>query len=106
MSETTTQAEPFEVDARALSEAIAADARAEQGDDIEVQGFVTVALYRRPDGTSGLVIRSTTMSAMLTAEMLDLASRTVSGQVAEVAMVETTTYTSDKPSFEAARTGG
>ncbi len=85
MSETTeTKAEPFEVDARELAQAILVDARAEQGEDVQVQGFVTAALYVRPDGTSGLVIRSTTMSARLTGDMFDTASRLVRGQVAEV----------------------
>ncbi len=100
----TTKAEPFEVDAQALAEAITDDARAEQGDDVEVQGFVTAALYVRPDGTSGLVIRSTTMSASLTGDLFDTASRLVRGQVAEAeeSMIATRTYASSEPTYEPA----
>lgn len=78
------KAEPYEVDAQGLTEAIAADVRAEQGDDVQVQGFVTVALYARQDGSSGLVIRSTTASAALTSGMLTTAAGLVDGQVAEI----------------------
>ncbi len=103
MSETT-KAEPYEVDAQGLADAIAADTRAEQGDDVVIDGFVTAALYRRADGTVGISVRSTSQSASLTAEIFVTAANLVSDQVAEVEepMVSTQTYTSTEPTFEPA----
>lgn len=80
----TTKAEPYAVDAQGLTDAIAADTRTEHGDDVAIEGYVVAALYRRPDGTTGLSVRSTSQSAALTAEMFRVAASLVEGQVAEV----------------------